>query len=126
VLPPLLFIPAAVLALAGLAVGLVPDLADWAIEHAGRLQHERAALDYAPSGTAYLYGAVSTAGALACAAFGLYRRRLPALIHRRAARAADPVVASLKSLHGGAVGDYVTWIVTGTAVLGGVCALVLT
>jgi multicomponent Na+:H+ antiporter subunit D len=124
--PPLMFVPAIALVLAGVGLGLVPDLADWAIKHAGRLQHEGAALGYAPSGMAYLYGAGSMVGALAFAAFSLYRRRLPMLVRRGAARAADPVLGGLKSLHGGAVGDYVTWIVTGTAVLGGVFALTLT
>jgi multicomponent Na+:H+ antiporter subunit D len=124
--PIVLFAPAVVLALAGIGLGVVPDLADWAIEHAARLQDEPAALGYGPSAAAYLYGAVSSAGALAFAAFGLYRRRLPMLIRRLAGPPAGPVVAGLKALHGGAVGDYVTWIVTGTAVLGGVCALVLT
>ncbi len=124
--PAVLFAPAAALALAGIGLGLVPDLADWAIEHAGRLEHEPAALGYGPSAAAYLYGAASTAGALAFAAFGLYRRRVPMLLRRLAGPPANPLVATLKSLHGGAVGDYVTWIVTGTAVLGGVCALVLT
>jgi multicomponent Na+:H+ antiporter subunit D len=65
-----------------------------------------------------LYGAGATLLAAALAGVGLHRRRdLP--------RLAQPPVAALKSLHSGVVGDYVTWVVVGTAVTGGVWALLL-
>jgi hypothetical protein len=34
-------------------------------------------------------------------------------------------VAGLKALHSGAIGDYVTWLVVGITVLGGLVAIVV-
>ena len=48
---------------------------------------------------------------------GLYRRRLPQPV-------AVPIRA-LRGLHSGVVGDYVTWLVVGTAVTGAAWALLL-
>ena len=137
--PPLLWGPAAALAVAGLGLAFAPGLAGEAIHHAQRFQdraaHAREVLrgirpspssapSYSPSTAALLYGLAATLGAVAFAAFGLYRRRLPALLRRGAARV-EPAFTGLKALHSGAVGDYVTWVVVGAAALGGVFALAL-
>jgi multicomponent Na+:H+ antiporter subunit D len=61
-----------------------------------------------------LYGAGATLFALGVAAVAL-RRRLPAI----------PPVRVLHALHSGVVGDYVTWVVVGTAVTGAAWALLL-
>jgi len=137
---PLLWIPAAALALVGLGLVFVPELAGHALRNAGRLvdrsAHAREVLhgvppppapapSYSPSAAAYAYGVASTLGALAFAAFGLYRRRLPIVLRRAAARVADRPVAGLKALHSGVVGDYVAWLTAGIAVLGGVVAVVV-
>ena len=136
---PLLSIPAAALAVVGLGLVFVPELAGHALRNAGRLldrsAHARQVLQgvtppaaplpsYSPSAAAYAYGAASTLGAVAFAAFGLYRQRLPAPWRRGAARAAGAPIASLKALHSGVVGDYIAWLTVGIAVLGGLVAVV--
>jgi multicomponent Na+:H+ antiporter subunit D len=137
---PFVWIPALALTLAGLGVAFAPGIAGDAIQHAQRLHaraaHARevlqgvrpraeAAPSYSPSTAALAYGVATLVGAVAFAAFGLYRRRLPAAVRRAAGRAVEPAFAGLKTLHSGAVGDYVTWVVVGTAALGGAFALVL-
>ena len=134
------WVPGVALALAGLGLAFAPGLAGDAIHHAQRaadrvahaaevLQgvHPRPARtkSYSPSTTAIVHGVSSTLGALAFAAFGLYRRRLPVLVRRAVGRVVAPVFAGLKALHSGAVGDYVTWVVAGGAALGGAFALLL-
>jgi multicomponent Na+:H+ antiporter subunit D len=69
------------------------------------------------NGASIGYGFGAGAIALAAAAFGLWRRRLIAACPR-------PVTV-FKELHSGVVGDYVMWIVLGTAVIGGVWAVTL-
>jgi multicomponent Na+:H+ antiporter subunit D len=64
-----------------------------------------------------LYGGGATIAACGLALVGLYRRRLP--------QALAPPVRVLRELHSGVVGDYVTWVVVGTAVFGGVWAVLL-
>ena len=65
----------------------------------------------------FLYAGGATIVAFGLALAGLYRRRLP--------RALAPPIRVLRELHSGVVGDYVTWIAVGTAVMGGVWALLL-
>jgi multicomponent Na+:H+ antiporter subunit D len=72
-----------------------------------------------------LYGAGATVLAFGLAGVGLYRRRLPSAVVATAGRVAAPPLQVLRSLHSGVVGDYVTWVAVGTAVLGGVWALLL-
>jgi multicomponent Na+:H+ antiporter subunit D len=72
-----------------------------------------------------VYGVGATVGALAFAALGLYRRRLPAAWRRSSGRVAKRPVASLKALHSGVVGDYVAWLTAGVALLGGLFAVVV-
>jgi multicomponent Na+:H+ antiporter subunit D len=75
------------------------------------------------SGIAYGLGA--TALALGVAAFGLWYRRLPALVVEAGARFATPPVVALRAMHSGIVGDYLLWIAVGGAVIGGVWGLAL-
>ena len=136
----LLWLPAVGLAIVGLGLVFVPDLAGHALRDAGRLVDRSAHASevlhgsasspapvpsYSPSATAYAYGVASTVGAVAFAAFGLYRRRLPAVWRRGTARVAGRPVSTLKALHSGAVGDYVTWLVVGVTVLGGLVTIVV-
>jgi multicomponent Na+:H+ antiporter subunit D len=137
---PLLAIPAVTLAVVGLGLAFVPNVAGHALEIAGRVvdrtEHARAVLhgvtpanrptpSYSPSASAYAWGAASTVGALAFGAFGLYRRRLPVAARRAAGRVVDGPIRALKALHSGVVGDYVTWLVVGMTVLGGLFAVVV-
>jgi multicomponent Na+:H+ antiporter subunit D len=72
-----------------------------------------------------LYGGAATVFAFALALVGLYRRRLPRMVSAAAGRLLAPPVQVLREFHSGVVGDYVAWITVGTAVLGGVWAVLL-
>ena len=72
-----------------------------------------------------IYGASATLVAVALAFVGLYRRRLPRALSVAAGRTLGPPVRVLHALHSGVVGDYVTWVAVGTAVTGGIWALLL-
>jgi multicomponent Na+:H+ antiporter subunit D len=72
-----------------------------------------------------LYGSSATLVAFALALLGLYRRRMPRAVAVAAERALAPPVRLLHALHSGVVGDYVTWVAVGTAVTGGVWAILL-
>jgi multicomponent Na+:H+ antiporter subunit D len=72
------------------------------------------------------YGAGATVLTIAVAAFGLWHRRLPDGVRRAARRSIGPPVDLLRSVHSGIVGDYLLWIVAGTAVIGAVWAFTLT
>jgi multicomponent Na+:H+ antiporter subunit D len=72
-----------------------------------------------------LYGIGGTLIALGLALVGLYRRRLPELVLVLLRSVLGPPLAALRLAHSGVVGDYVAWITVGTAVVGGVWALLL-
>jgi multicomponent Na+:H+ antiporter subunit D len=72
-----------------------------------------------------LYGGGATILALGLALVGLYLRRLPRTVSAAAARTLAPPVRVLRELHSGVVGDYVTWVAVGTALFGGIWALLL-
>ncbi|HEU5477448.1 MAG TPA: proton-conducting transporter membrane subunit [Gaiellaceae bacterium] len=72
-----------------------------------------------------LYGVSATLLALGLAVVGLYRQRLPRAVGVVAGRTLAPPIRVLHALHSGVVGDYVTWVAVGTAVTGGVWALLL-
>lgn len=134
---------AAVFVLAGAAVSVVPGLGRRTVAAAGRFR-DRA--DYAavvlhgapmphaprlpftlehPTLETLLYGSGSLLVALGLAALGLYRTRIHGAVAEAAARVLSPPVAALKAVHSGVVGDYVMWLVLGTAVLGGAWAVAL-
>jgi multicomponent Na+:H+ antiporter subunit D len=138
--PPLLFGPALALVVVGLGLAFTPGLAGRATQWAQRLEDRPAYAaqvlrgveppragtpSFHPGAAPYLYGAISTLGAIAVAGFGLYRRRLPALVRRRTGRVVGPPAEALKAAHSGVVGDYVAWLTFGVAALGGLIALVL-
>jgi hypothetical protein len=70
-----------------------------------------------------LTGTGSTIGALLLAFLALYWRRLPLL--RRGYEPGAGLTAPIQRFQSGVVNDYVTWIVLGLAVIGGVLALIL-
>jgi multicomponent Na+:H+ antiporter subunit D len=73
-----------------------------------------------PTSTASLvYGCAALVFACALAAFAVHRP------DASRTRVFEPVVWPLRQLQTGVVGDYVMWVVVGTAVLGGVWALTL-
>jgi multicomponent Na+:H+ antiporter subunit D len=129
--PPLLFGPALALVAVGLGLAFTPGLAgratQWAQRFEDRPAHAAEVLAgvrpppasppaFHPGAAPYVYGGISTVGALGFALFGLYHRRL------RLGLAPRPV-AALKELHSGLVADYVAWLTFGAAALGGLLAL---
>jgi multicomponent Na+:H+ antiporter subunit D len=70
-----------------------------------------------------LYGLGAAGGALLLAALALFRRRLPTALCAVANRAGGPALRGLRALHSGNVADYVTWVVIGVAVVGGLFSL---
>jgi multicomponent Na+:H+ antiporter subunit D len=72
-----------------------------------------------------LYGGSATVIAVCLALVGLYRRRLPRAVSTVAERTVAPPIRVLHALHSGVVGDYVTWVVVGTAVTGAAWTLLL-
>jgi multicomponent Na+:H+ antiporter subunit D len=134
----LMLVPTAALALAGIGLSLVPGLEHHAEEAAHRFQdtpgYVGAVLDGKTQrppvdnfdllklpAASVIWGVVSFAGALLLAAVALYRERLSSAL--RTLRPTAPVFTGLKTLHSGAIGDYVTWLVVGVTVLGGLFAL---
>lgn len=126
---------AAVLVVAGSIVSVVPGLGVRSIAAADRFRDRTAYAADVLRGThmlgaprlpfsiehttaeSILYGVGCVVVAIAVAALGLQRPR-------RNIAPARPV-AALKALHSGVVGDYVMWLLVGTAVLGGVWAVTL-
>jgi multicomponent Na+:H+ antiporter subunit D len=124
--------PAFALVVAGYGLAFGPQLAGHAIEAARALadhaEHARLVLQgivpaqhllpqYRPSRLALATGAASFGGALLVAAAGLWWQRLRSATSHWLGAALLPPVNALKALHSGSVGDYATWLVTGTAAL---------
>ena len=139
---PALFAVTAALLVLGLVVSVAPGLGQ-RVERAAGLARDRIAYvdrvlrDHerpAPrppvvvEGTttdSVLYGIGGTVIAFALALVGLYRRRLPELVRTPLRSILGPPLAALRLAHSGVVGDYVAWITVGTAVVGGVWAILL-
>ena len=126
---------AAVLVLAGSLVSAVPGLEQRTVAAADRFRDRAAYANVVLHGIpmprtpalpftiehstleSLLYGSGCLLTALTLAAFGLYRPPLPRVV-------LEPVRA-LKAVHSGLIGDYVMWLLVGTAVVGGVWAVTL-
>jgi multicomponent Na+:H+ antiporter subunit D len=136
----LMLLPTVALAIAGIGLSLVPGLERHAEAAAHRFQdtHGYVAAVFAgkterppvddfallklPTASV-VWGVVSFLGAIALALVALYRERLERVL--RALRATEPVFGVLRNLHSGAIGDYVTWLVVGMTILGGLFAIVV-
>jgi len=137
--PPTMTVSALALAAGGLGIGLVPGVRA-AFEHAGQPFVDRAgyvaavlhgqaaragggAATAAPGLGDVLVGLITVAGACGLAYLSLAPAR--ARLHQLGL-ATGRAIEWLRSLQSGYVGDYVTWLVAGAAVLGGAFALTLT
>ncbi len=139
--PAHLWLPALVLLLGGLAVGVVPG-----VEHLAKLAAERfvdgsayssAVLhgrvlaipapgpSSAPTGVDFLYAAGAVVGAVALALLNLFAARLPRRAGRAFASGVRTLADGLHALHSGHPGDYVAWVVAGAAIFAGLFALTL-
>jgi multicomponent Na+:H+ antiporter subunit D len=132
-------LPGAALLVAGLGLAFAPQIVPEAVGHAMLVErpHEVAqealrgiepppvAVPSVHASTATIvYGVVSVVGALALAAAALWWQRLPQVV-RAAPLALRPLVAGLRSVHDGVVGEYVTWLTFGVAAIGTALAVLI-
>jgi multicomponent Na+:H+ antiporter subunit D len=139
---PLMLAVTATMVVLGLGTSLVPGLAQRAEQGAERFRDRSAYVDLVlhghtqaeprppvalphVSGASLAYSTAALLLALATAAFGLWRDRLPGGVRRVGWRIADPLLNPLRAAHSGIVGDYLLWIVAGTAAVGAVWAAAL-
>jgi multicomponent Na+:H+ antiporter subunit D len=127
-----MFVPAAALAVVSVAVALLPglphrlaaaavqfrDTAGYAADVLGTHAPAPEALEplHFWTSSGLLTSGLGAVGALLVAAFSLWGRRLAAV------RASARVVAPLRRLHSGHIGDYVTWVAVGIGVVAGLLA----
>jgi multicomponent Na+:H+ antiporter subunit D len=138
--PATMLVPAILLLVAALGVGLWPALhrgveaaserfADAEAYRALVLEGDDAPLASSPQPpikpVALVYGFASTLGALLVAATALYRRRLPAGMGRVAHTLVHRPLEALRGMQSGKVGDYVAWLAVGATTLGAVLAVIL-
>jgi multicomponent Na+:H+ antiporter subunit D len=140
--PLTMILPAGVLAIAALGVGLLPGLGRAAEAAAVRFQDQAGYNAAVLSGAAAAHPAAvfpvqaasvtaasvataigSVAGSLLLAFLALYWRRLPVL--SRVVRPSDGLVRLSRGFQSGVINDYVTWIVVGLACVGGVLAVAI-
>ena len=137
--PTMLLTPAVLLALAAavaLIPGAIPAIAQGAAQFTDHAAYQAWILRSLPvhwptaasshvSTEDVLYGIISTAGALAAAAIGLFGRPLREALPRRLGVPAVSVIHGLRRLHSGHIGDYIAWWTAGVSLLGGACLLAL-
>jgi multicomponent Na+:H+ antiporter subunit D len=139
--PAVMFAPAAALIAAALAIGVVPGMADAALDAGHRFtdgsSYARAVIDgvrpasipslepYSAPAHAYVYAAITLFASIGFAALALFGERLR-MLRARPLETLGQAVAGLRALHSGRVGDYVAWLVAGVAALGGAFAIALT
>ena len=125
-----------VLAVAGLAVGAWPALAANVVEAAhqfvDRIDYTSVVLDHtrpAPvprevwhtTTSSVVWSIVTLAGSIAVGTLSLYRARLPQAVTGALGR----VLAPLRAAHSGHIGDYISWLTFGVAVIGGLFAFTI-
>jgi multicomponent Na+:H+ antiporter subunit D len=130
--PAVLFVPALLLLIGSVAIGVVPDVGRLAVAGAGRFLDTAGyaatvlgrgsahvavpAAPPSPSLQDVLSGLAFTVVTIALGLLLVLPRRLvgpPCLV-----RVGRSLVARLHALHSGHVGDYVTWVAVGTVILG--------
>jgi multicomponent Na+:H+ antiporter subunit D len=134
--PTLMLAVAFALAVAGLVVGALTGVAaragEAAHEFTDRLAYTNAVLFHeAPPAvpavpwhtttSSIVWALVTLVGSFVVGFASLYRDRLP----RIATDALGRALAPLRAVHSGHIGDYVAWLVLGTAVVGGLFALTI-
>jgi multicomponent Na+:H+ antiporter subunit D len=124
----------------GLLIGLAPGLPADAIAAATRFTDRPAYVatvlhgHAAPVTTAtfdgpaprdWLFATLSTLGAIALAVRSLWRGRIRDTLRGPPGHMLRAALVALRALHSGHVGDYVTWVVVGTVIFGGIWAATL-
>jgi multicomponent Na+:H+ antiporter subunit D len=139
--PAVMWVPALLLALGALAVGLVPGLVEAfegaavqfangssyaaTVLHGGSAPPIEAGPAYSAPASAYVYSAITFTGAVAVAGVMLFGYRAPRSASRGLSDLTRRAVGPLRALHSGHIGDYVAWLVAGVALLGGSFAIAL-
>jgi multicomponent Na+:H+ antiporter subunit D len=143
--PLTMLIPTGVLVALGVAAGIAGMFPRWAaaLESAAvrfedqgayaslvlngvRTAHPAALYPQAPAtvtAASVIVALCSVAGAVLLALAALYWRRLPLL--RRGYEPAPGLAAATRRFQSGVINDYITWLVTGVAALGGILALII-
>jgi multicomponent Na+:H+ antiporter subunit D len=124
------------LAFAGLAVGAWTGLAANVVEAAhqfvDRVDYTSDVLDHTPpvpvppevwhtTTSSVVWAVVTLAGSLTVGTLSLYRARLP----ERVTDVIAHVLAPLRAAHSGHIGDYISWLTFGVAVIGGLFAFTI-
>jgi multicomponent Na+:H+ antiporter subunit D len=124
------------LAFAGLAVGAWTGLAANVVEAAhqfvDRVDYTSVVLDHTPpvpvprevwhtTTSSVVWSVVTLAGSLTVGTLSLYRARLP----ERVTDVLAHVLAPLRAAHSGHIGDYISWLTFGVAVIGGLFAFTI-
>jgi multicomponent Na+:H+ antiporter subunit D len=138
--PPLMVLVPAVLLLGVLLLGLIPGAVPGIERFAAQFVEHRAyaawvlhgvhvSLPVLPpshiSADDYGYSTLSTVGAVALGAFGLFGRPLRASIPRLISHPVESAAGLLHQVHSGHIGDYITWWTAGVSLVGGVCLVAL-
>ena len=137
--PAVMFGPAAVLLALALGAGLWPGLEHQTRQAASRFQDQQAYAAAVLDGSAgqgtsaveqpearlpgVLYGLGAALGAIVLALLALFPRWVPRPVREGVELVGGIPLKGLRALHSGQVGDYVTWVVVGTAVMGGLLVL---
>lgn len=66
---------------------------------------------------------LSVGGAVALAAYALFRHDLPTFVVRPLQRTQSAPAGLLEALHSGLIGDYVAWLAVGLALIAGALAM---
>ncbi len=127
----LALIPVGVLLVVGFGMGFAPDLAGYATAASRAFLDLHGYMDEVLNGRypappahlpvfratagSWVYGAATTAGALALAAGSLFWQRVAA--GRFASRLVLPPLKALKAVHTGRIGDMATWLTVGAVAL---------
>ncbi len=140
--PVVMFVPPLLLVCAGVVVGIFPQLGQVFEHAAAQFQDQpayittvlgssaahaiRGALESAAITPWMVFsGLGSAAGALLYALLALFPDWISAWLQPLGARLAAPLIGWLRAIQSGHVGDYITWLVLGIAILGIACALTL-
>lgn len=140
--PPLIMLAPAIMLIAlACLTGLAPGIHHHAIAAATRFEDRAAyaattlgihvsghhpAPDFSGPGRSSDFFEIGTlAGAIILAAIALFRDRLPQVLGTVAGATAGRAIKGLRALHDGHIGDYVTWLVVGVSVFGGICAIAI-
>jgi multicomponent Na+:H+ antiporter subunit D len=143
--PLTMLVPPCVLVALGMAAGIAAMIPRWAaalesaavrfedqpayaatVLNGARITNPAALYPPAPAGVSPAAVAValcSVAGAILLALAALYWRRLPLL--RRGYEPGRGLTAVIRSFQSGVINDYITWLITGVAALGGILAVII-